>query len=295
MKKMIMSITILMLFLVSCSTPTHETEESVSMEETYKPEDEMYVHEYDRTFYIKNYARLTDEQLDRFKKDIYDAVLYLEERFHDRIDEKKYYISVDVGYKASNADGNSIHYYRYLEGRAGIIHELTHAMLGYQFGGYFTQEGLAVYIQNKYGEFGYPSSDISIHSLMSYFKENNKYIPLETLMNEELVSNFGGKYANEVLQWMAYTEAGSFTEYLIDEYGLEMFMQLYNQPELASKVEEVYKKPLSQLEEEWLNFIKKQSTEEVAKLFEIPYLKDINERLLKSNIHELINTYDWSS
>lgn len=52
--------------------------------------------------------------------------------------------------------------------------------------------------------------------------------------------------------------AASFVIYLIDTYGLEMFEQIYDEKELAKKLEEVYGKNSSELEKDWLAFIQNQ-------------------------------------
>ncbi|OEH94186.1 hypothetical protein [Bacillus solimangrovi] len=291
MRKTIASITILIMFLVSCSTSTNETVKNVAKNEKYELDIQFKVEEFNLTFHVKNNIKITNEQLDKFKEEIEAAVLFLGEHFPERIKYDTYYVYLERGREISYVYENYIYYYRYLEGRAPILHELTHAMLGSSKGtSFFTIEGLAVYFQNQYEEFEFPSMDTSIHQVAGYFVNNNKYIPLNILMDEQLVDNFGGKYSDELLRWMGYIEAGSFTEYLIEEYGLEMYMKIYDQPELNSKIEEVYKKPLSQLEKEWLNYLQKNSTKGEPKLFSEPYdyFIELNEQLLNSNILELI-------
>ncbi|MBB3908799.1 gluzincin family metallopeptidase [Anoxybacteroides rupiense] len=246
-------------------------------------EDKLIMDEYGIEFIIKNDLNLTPKELGYFKKRLKQAALYLERNFKPLIiKEKKYYITLSKGNKVSYVNGNSIHYYRYLEGRAPIIHELSHALFGYTPGsGYFTQEGIAVFIQNEYKENLFPNEKTPIHQLMNYFVNNRRYIPLEVLMNEKLAEKFVDVYGNEALSWVSYVEAGSFTTYLIDKYGKEKYFLIYNQANLKTKIEQVYKKSLNELEEEWLAFINKNKIQENNQwILNQPYYKKLNKALL---------------
>ncbi|MEY9977907.1 hypothetical protein [Lysinibacillus sp. RC79] len=60
---------------------------------------------------------------------------------------------------------------------------------------------------------------------------------------------------------MSYIHSASFITYLIDTYGLEKFEQLYNEEDLAKKIEEIYGKNRSEIENDWVVFIKNSQTE----------------------------------
>ena len=69
--------------------------------------------------------------------------------------------------------------------------------------------------------------------------------------------------------WISYTHSASFINYLVNTYGLEKFELIYNEKELAKKIEEVYEKNISKLEKDWVAFINNQSeltTEEKVKI-----------------------------
>jgi len=69
--------------------------------------------------------------------------------------------------------------------------------------------------------------------------------------------------------WMSYTHSASFIKYLIDTYGLEKFEKIYNEKDLANKIEEIYGKTISEIENDWVAFINNQTeltTEEKVKM-----------------------------
>ncbi|MGX1982061.1 hypothetical protein EDD69_101336 [Thermolongibacillus altinsuensis] len=294
MRKFSVLLTVSLLLLTSCSYNGAESKETAIVDSNDRNEsakdkemileDQLTVDEYGIEFIIKNYLNLTPKEMDHFKDSLRKATLYLGEHFNPLIgDEKKFYITLNKGNKVSYVNGNSIHYYRYLEGRAPIIHELSHALFGYTPGsGYFTQEGIAIFIQNEYKEYLFPNEKTPIHQLMNYFVKNERYIPLEILMNEELAERFTDVYGNEALSWVSYVEAGSFTTYLIDKYGKEKYFLIYNQANLAAKIEQVYKKPLNELEKEWLAFINENELKERNQwILNQPYYKELNRTLLE--------------
>jgi hypothetical protein len=294
MKKYSVTLTVSLLLLTSCSYDVSEPKEKTIVETNDRNqnatdkvnifEDKLTVNEYGIEFIIKNYLNLTPKELDHFKKRLKEATLYLGKNFKPLIGQgKKYYITLHEGNKISYVNGNSIHYYRYLEGRAPIIHELSHALFGYTPGsGFFTQEGIAVFIQNEYKEYLFPNETTPIHQLMNYFVKNERYIPLEILMYEELSESFTDVYGNEALSWVSYVEAGSFTKYLIDKYGKEKYFLIYNQANLVGKIEQVYKKSLNELEEEWLTFINENEFNESNQwILKKPYYKELNRTLLE--------------
>ncbi|WP_176215134.1 hypothetical protein [Cytobacillus gottheilii] len=130
----------------------------------------------------------------------------------------------------------------------------------YEYGA-LTQEGLAVYTQNQFGQPSFPNLDIPVHNFMKYFIELDKILPMGNLvdreMTQKLVFSSSKTPGNEATVWMSYIQAGSFVTYLIDEYGLDKFAEIYNQPDLEQKLEQIYNKDLKNLEEEWLVYINK--------------------------------------
>jgi len=60
---------------------------------------------------------------------------------------------------------------------------MTHSLLGYgnnfdKSSGYFTQEGFASYMEEKYGK-----QNSNSHELLKYFIDVNKFIPISKLID----------------------------------------------------------------------------------------------------------------
>ncbi|MEE3896917.1 hypothetical protein [Priestia megaterium] len=287
--KKIISMLLASIFLFACSNSAIQREDhnnrniSSSSKRNEIYEYDIYMKKYGCKLRIKNYLNLNKEEIKRFNKELESAVIYLNKNYKGFIQKKDtYYITLHDGNGISYSNGSSVHYYRYLEKRAPIIHELSHAMFGYDPNhGSLTQEGLAINIQYKYKEYLFPNEDIPIHHLMKYFIKNNYYIPIDKLTNENISNSLFEVNNNEVLSWISYVEAGSFSTYLIDRYGAEKYALIYNQPSISIKIQEVYKKSLKDLEKEWLNYIDKSgSTEDVQKLIEKPYYNNLNNKLM---------------
>lgn len=126
------------------------------------------------------------------------------------------------------------------EQRSAILHEIVHVYAPST--NRFLAEGLAVYLQQQVGgnpafpNFGKGLRDLARHRLSavsSLEPLNNVRTPrpLRTVMQEQT----------------AYILAGSFVQFLIENYGLPMFRNLYE----VGSYELVYGKNLTALEREW--------------------------------------------
>ncbi|WP_408011533.1 hypothetical protein ACJROX_15365 [Pseudalkalibacillus sp. A8] len=51
-------------------------------------------------------------------------------------------------------------------------------------------------------------------------------------------------------RWLFYVQTNSFSNFLIDTYDLETFLEIYNKSQLITKIVVVYGKDLQELEEE---------------------------------------------
>ena len=123
---------------------------------------------------------------------------------------------------------------------SGLLHEMVHVYAPSM--NRFLAEGLAVYLQQKLGgnaafpNFGKDLRQLARHNLsgVSSLERLTKVRtprPLRTVMQEEA----------------AYILAGSFVGFLIENYGLQMFRNLYE----GGNYESVYEKNLTVLETEW--------------------------------------------
>lgn len=120
-------------------------------------------------------------------------------------------------------------------------HELTHALsnrIGFQHG--LLAEGLAVYVED------YVINGENLHGIVKILHTEERLTPLKDLIDEfwcDLLYN--------------YDISGSFATFLIEEYGIEKFKELYQKPLLDDAFQEVYSKSLTNLEEEWLSTVEK--------------------------------------
>lgn len=118
-------------------------------------------------------------------------------------------------------------------------HEMTHALaseIGFQHG--LLAEGLAVYVEDYYirGE--------NLHSIVKILLEEDRVTPLEDLVDDfwcDILYN--------------YDIAGSFVVFLIEEYGMDKFKELYSKPLSEDSFGEVYWRSLSVLEKKWLSTV----------------------------------------
>ena len=115
-------------------------------------------------------------------------------------------------------------------------HEMTHALstkIGFQHG--FLAEGLAVYVED------YCIGGENLHGIIRILHEEGRLTPLEDLIED---------YWCDILY--NYDIAGSFAVFLIEEYGIEKFKELYAKPPGYFAFLEVYDKSIYVLEAEWI-------------------------------------------
>ncbi len=166
---------------------------------------------------------------------------------------------------------------------------MTHSLLGYgnNFGsdhGYFTQEGFASYMEDQYGK-----NKLYFEKYMKHYMDSDKLIPISKLIDpNQDDAYFRPKLSNikenQIIMELSYTHAASFTKYLIDTYGLEKFEQIYNEKDLAKKVEEVYGKNSGELEKEWLAFIQNQKEFTHEEKFKSGNFYDMNTTLIQLDL-----------
>ncbi len=119
-------------------------------------------------------------------------------------------------------------------------HEMTHALasqIGFQHG--FLAEGLAVYVED------YVINGENLHGLIKILHTEERLTPLEDLVDDfwcDILYN--------------YDIAGSFTVFLVEEYGIEKFKELYSEPPSFFAFLEVYDKSIYDLEAEWIEVVK---------------------------------------
>ncbi|MGE7688503.1 hypothetical protein ACQKMI_04750 [Lysinibacillus sp. NPDC097214] len=218
------------------------------------------------TFEIINKIKVPQEKVESIKDELLNAYDEIQNSIHTAyVPSERINVFLNEGNGVSWGLKSELQLYDIKENQYPLVHELTHSLLGYgnnfdKSRGYFTQEGFATYMADKYGE-----NESYTHKLMKYFIDSNKFIPISKLIDlNQDDAYFRPALTNQkeyTLQWMSYIHSASFITYLIDTYGLEKFEQLYNEEDLGSKVEELYGKNISEIENDWVVFINNSQTE----------------------------------
>ncbi|WP_242061662.1 peptidase MA family metallohydrolase [Cytobacillus firmus] len=204
----------------------------------------------------------------------------------------KIYLHLYDEKKVSYTRGNTIHLYWVEEGNYPLIHELTHVLFGYTEG-HVTQEGLAIFMQDSYSVRGaFPNFQGDVHDIMKYLMTQEISIPMETLLSADQIFTHSklNKDSNS-LRWLGYIESASFSDFLINQYGIEEFLEIYDRPNLTDEIHAVYGKKLNHLEMEWKEFLRGNSVpnEETIRSYDphiqeiIKHLEENKEKLLKTS------------
>ncbi|MED4046004.1 hypothetical protein ABEY65_03115 [Priestia aryabhattai] len=261
--------TLITLVMVSCQNGRHpneqldtENNEGVIIKREFVTKDQ-------RTkFIIINNDQLDNTYVNQITSDtqkFYNKLIPKYENKNYKWD-KKITIDLKMGDGISTGMKNNISLYNVVGGNYLLCHELTHTLLGFgnlkanEFNienGYFSQEGMAVYLQEKLDpqKKVFPTNSLKLDSIVKYLHENNRTIPLEKLASNKLSQVYFNSSDEEIankLLWESYIEAGSFVKYLIDNYGINKFLKVYNSHNFKGNVKKVYGEELKNLEKEWL-------------------------------------------
>lgn len=252
-------------FLLSLLLLTACTEETIPKEPIQEEKEDNIVVTNDGkiTFEIKNKVGVPQEKVEAIKDEIVTAYDHIKDSIHTSYTPSEHINVWLMEDGLSWGFASKIELAGVKEDRYPLVHEMTHSLLGYgnNFGsdhGYFTQEGFASYMEDQYGK-----NKLYFEKFMKHYLDSDKLIPISKLIdpNQDDVyfrPELSSKEENRVMMEMSYTHAASFVTYLIDTYGLKKFEQIYNEKELAKKMEEVYGKSGSELEKDWLAFIQNQ-------------------------------------
>ncbi|MFJ7737427.1 hypothetical protein ACIQ2D_14030 [Lysinibacillus sp. NPDC097287] len=255
---------LIFIFLLSACTPdTVVPKEKIQKEKI----DENIVVTADGkiAFKIINTIKVPQEKVESIKDELLNAYDEIQNSIHTAyVPSETIDVFLNEGNQVSWGLKSKIILYGIKENQYPLVHELTHSLLGYgnnfdSSRGYLTQEGFATYMEDKYGK-----SKSNAHKLMKYFIDSNKLIPISKLIDlNQDDAYFRPALTNQeeyTLQWMSYIHSASLITYLIDTYGLEMFEQIYNEDDLAKKIEEIYGGNISEIENDWVVFIKNSQT-----------------------------------
>ncbi|MCW8092002.1 hypothetical protein [Alteromonas sp. ASW11-130] len=136
-----------------------------------------------------------------------------------------------------------------------VIHELTHVYAVSSFrknkkNGFedrFYDDGLAVFLQHRFGETPeYPNFGQDLYRAVA--ETSASYGGLIDLGESETVRHSA---KTGVGRRLAYLQEGAFTQFLIENYGLDKYLQIY----AGADIQKVTGKTFGQLEKAWANLI----------------------------------------
>ena len=203
------------------------------------------------------------------QKQLYDFAIHARRRYEKISTHLEQEYPENIVVKISKSYGNS---YAYLRGSgfAGnieiptsdlksnhdfIVHELTHIIANVSAGGSLLQEGLSVYIQDTLGEKkSYPNYGKDLHRYFYEVMSTNGQLATSISMLRKFENFLCTGGAKEIRT--SYLSAGSFVRYLIEHVlggDIKKFMKFYYDFDFQKH----FGKPFEQLEQEWLDFIKK--------------------------------------
>lgn len=142
--------------------------------------------------------------------------------------------------------------------KASFVSELASIMTGNSKSDSLT-EGLNFYIQQKTDKQlrkNYSEQDIVCHSKLSLTEENAemlKYIGSTIPLND--TREDGNEYLYRQIYGM-YVLSRSFTRYVIDEYGMDKFLELYYADDIENSYKKLYGKSLEEMKTLWINYVK---------------------------------------
>ncbi|TMO60478.1 hypothetical protein CWB96_07930 [Pseudoalteromonas citrea] len=132
-----------------------------------------------------------------------------------------------------------------------VIHELAHVYAVSYFRkkkkDRFFDDGLAVFLQHRFGESPeYPNFGQDLYRAVA--ETSISYGGLIALAEAETVRHAA---KTGVGRRLAYLQEGAFTQYLIENYGLDQYLKIY----AGENMQTVTGKTFSQLEKEWVALI----------------------------------------
>ncbi|KAA9134073.1 hypothetical protein F3N42_00550 [Marinihelvus fidelis] len=127
----------------------------------------------------------------------------------------------------------------------GIVHEVTHVLAASAFRkdrDRFYDDGLAVYLQHRFGPaVSYPTFGKALHvATANAAAEQGGLLPLSEVDQAR-------RSTESPLRLLGYLQAGSFTQFLVDNFGIDAYFRIYQGEDIAA----VTGQPFSALEERW--------------------------------------------
>jgi len=215
--------------------------------------------------YVEDFLKEVDYYVKTISKYI-DKEDWIEPYKEMHGDDFKFIINFKFGYGGSHVFGSydsfehlipevTLNLEHFEMDSAPIAHEITH-LIAPLYSTLSLREGLASLVQDEIGKnpavfnFGEPIIPLT----KEYLTYNN--FDMNEILDEKKII----KYNNAEIKGMEsrrtfYILSYSFSKYLVDEYGIEKFMEIYDAEDSYSKWMEVYGKSLEELQNNWIDYV----------------------------------------
>ena len=134
-----------------------------------------------------------------------------------------------------------------------LAHELTHLICPY-YSSLSLREGLASYMQDKVGKncsiFNY---GIDVHACAQIYLASGYENIIDAIGSSDLSKS--ASLAASKQRAAFYLCSYSFSKYLIEQYDMQRFMNLYKSKNLQKECLLIYKKDMRELKDDWLLFL----------------------------------------
>lgn len=171
------------------------------------------------------------------------------------------------GYGSVDVENNIIKYsnYYFLNSikKAPITREVTELLIGSSSSASLT-EGLYFYVEQYISKEIHGNSvqqDIICRSKIDMNEENSLMLQYVGQNGDYTYANESGEAYSGTQMYAMYIFSRSFTRYLIDEYGLDKYSELYFSEDIISQYDKTYGKSLEELRELWIEYVNKKYKE----------------------------------
>jgi len=135
-----------------------------------------------------------------------------------------------------------------------LAHELTHLICPI-YSSLSLREGLASYIQDEIGEncsiFNY---GVDVHACAQFYLGNDFADVIDTLGSIDLPKS--ATLATSKKRVAFYLCSYSFSKYIIQQYGIQLFMKLYESPNLSKESKLIIGKDMKSLKADWKLYLR---------------------------------------
>ncbi|MGP4079755.1 hypothetical protein ACTWQL_07540 [Pseudalkalibacillus sp. R45] len=169
------------------------------------------------SFIILNDGSFSESTLIRIKRDTLHAYNEIRKITGFTNKGQEVFIELKKDNGLSHYWNGIIYLYNVDDEREALVHELVHALLGYDFknAGYFTLDGLAMYLDKKITS-NEPATFFSFnsHELMKFLREEEINLPIEKLIDPEIAFEMNDLRKQIENRWLFYVQTSSFSKLL---------------------------------------------------------------------------------